>query len=306
MWATTSRPGPFPGVTLHLPYGSVPSVTGPNPNPITLVGLRRYSSPFCQPTTGIGCPPDGVPVFSSLFAMAPIANSVYNSLQAELNHRFGHGLEFLASYTWSKSIDNASSFENSVDPLDPERERSLSLFHAAQRFVLSEYWRIPAMPIRGWSRYLVNGWALAGIMTLQSGFPIRITSSSDLELMGSFDFEDPGEPNQIAPFHRLNPQSSGGYYFNPASFANGPLGVIGNAPRAVCCGPGIGELDLALHKDFALTEGKTLEFRTEFFNVFNRTEFLNPDGNISDGASFGTVSGERDPRLVQLALRLIF
>ena len=295
-----------PGVTLHLPYGSVPSVTGPNPNPITLVGLRHYSSPFCQPTTGIGCPPDGVPVFSSLFAMAPIANSVYNSLQAELNHRFGHGLEFLASYTWSKSIDNASSFENSVDPLDPERERSLSLFHAAQRFVLSEYWRVPTMPITGWSRYLVNGWALAGIMTLQSGFPIRITSSSDLELMGSFDFEDPGEPNQVAPFQRLNPQSSGGYYFNPASFANGPLGVIGNAPRAVCCGPGIGELDLALHKDFTLTEGKTLEFRTEFFNVFNRTEFLNPDGNISDGASFGTVSGERDPRLVQLALRLIF
>jgi Carboxypeptidase regulatory-like domain len=294
------------GVTLHLPYGSVPTVTGPNANPITLVGLRKYSSPLCQPTTGIGCPPDGVPVFSSLFAMAPMANSAYNSFQAEVNRRFSHGLELLASYTWSKSIDNASSFENSIDPLNPEKERSLSLFHAEQRFVISEYWRVPFMPVTNWSRYLVNGWALAGIWTLQSGFPVRITSENDNELMGSFDFETPGEPNMIAPFQRLNPQSSGGYYFNPASFTNGPLGVIGSAPRDVCCGPGIAELDLALHKDIPLAEGKTLEFRTEFFNVFNRTQFLNPDGNFSDGASFGTVSGERDPRIVQLALRLIF
>ena len=294
------------GVTLHLPYGSVPSVTGPNANPITLVGLRKYSSPLCQPTTGIGCPPDGVPVFSSLFAMAPMANSAYNSFQAEVNRRFSHGLELLASYTWSKSIDNASSFENSIDPLNPEKERSLSLFHAEQRFVLSEYWRVPFMPVTNWTRYLVNGWALAGIWTYQSGFPIRITSSNDSELMGSFDFETPGEPNMIAPFQRLNPQTSGGYYFNPASFTNGPLGVIGSAPRDVCCGPGIAELDLALHKDIPLVEGKTLEFRTEFFNVFNRTQFLNPDGNFSDGASFGTVNGERDPRIVQLALRLIF
>ena len=294
------------GVTLHLPYGSVPSVTGPNPNPITLVGLRKHSSPFCQPTTGVGCPPDGVPVFSSLFAMAPLANSVYNSFQAQVNHRFSHGLELLAAYTWSKSIDNASSFENSIDPLDPNKERSLSLFNAAQRFVLSEYWRIPALPVSNWTRYLANGWALAGIWTFQSGFPIRITSSDDLELMGSFDFEAPGEPNMIAPFQRLYPQASNGYYFNPASFANGPLGVIGSAPRDICCGPGIAELDLALHKDIPITEGKTLEFRTEFFNVFNRTQFLNPDGNISDGTSFGTVSEERDPRLVQLALRLIF
>ena len=294
------------GVTLHLPYGSVPSVTGPNANPITLVGLRKYSSPLCQPTTGIGCPPDGVPVFSSLFAMAPMANSAYNSFQAEVNRRFSHGLELLASYTWSKSIDNASSFENSIDPLNPEKERSLSLFHAEQRFVLSEYWRVPFMAVTNWTRYLVNGWALAGIWTYQSGFPIRITSSNDSELMGSFDFETPGEPNMIAPFQRLNPQTSGGYYFNPASFTNGPLGVIGSAPRDVCCGPGIAELDLALHKDIPLVEGKTLEFRTEFFNVFNRTQFLNPDGNFSDGASFGTVNGERDPRIVQLALRLIF
>jgi hypothetical protein len=294
------------GVTLHLPYGSVPSVTGPNVNPITLVGLRRYSSPFCEPTTGVGCPPDGVPVFSSLFAMAPIANSSYNSFQAQLNKRFSHGVQLLASYTWSKSIDNASSFENSVNPLNPASSRSLSLFDARHRFVLSEYWRIPDFKIANWSKHLANGWAVSGITTIQSGFPIRITSSSDLELMGSLDFEAPGEPNQVAPLRILNPRTSGGYYFDPASFADAPLGQIGNAPRAICCGPGIANVDMAIEKNILARESTTLQFRTEFFNVFNHTQSLNPDGNITGGSTFGLLRRARDPRLIQFALRLNF
>jgi hypothetical protein len=294
------------GVTLHLPYGSVPSVTGPNADPITLVGLRRYSSPLCQPTTGVGCPPDGVPVFSSLFAMAPIANSSYNSFQAQLNKRFSHGVQLLTSYTWSKSIDNASSFENSINPIDPSSSRSLSLFDARHRFVLSEYWRIPDWKVSNWSKHLVNGWAVSGITTIQSGFPIHITSSSDLELMGSLDFEAPGEPDQIAPLRRLDPRTSGGYYFDPASFTDAPLGQIGNAPRAICCGPGIANVDVAIEKIIIARENANLQFRSEFFNVFNHTQFLNPDGNITGGTTFGLLRRARDPRLVQFALRFTF
>jgi len=89
------------GVTLHLPYGSVPTVTGPNANPITLVGLRKYSSPLCEPTTGVGCTPDGIPVFASIFGQMPVANSSYNSFQTLVNQRLAHGLQFLAAYTWS-------------------------------------------------------------------------------------------------------------------------------------------------------------------------------------------------------------
>jgi hypothetical protein len=294
------------GATLHLPYGSVPTVTGPNLSPITLVGLRRYSSPMCEPTTGAGCPPDGVPVFSSLFAMAPIANSSYNSFQAQLSKRMSHGLEMLVSYTLSKSIDNASSFENSIDPIDPSRSRSLSLFDARHRLVVSEYWRVPDLKSSGWSRNLTNGWGLAGILTMQSGFPIRITSSSDQELMGSLDFEAPGQPNQIAPLHLLNPRNSGGYYFDPSAFADASLGQIGNAPRALCCGPGIANVDFAVHKLIPIRDKDRLEFRTEFFNVFNHTQFLNPDGDITDGSSFGLVQRAREPRLIQLALKFIF
>jgi len=305
--AYTIPAGAIPaGVTIHLPYGSVPSVTGPNPNPITLVGLRKYSSPLCQPTTGQGCPPDGVPVFSSLFAMAPVANSSYNSFQAQLNKRFSHGLQLLASYTWSKSIDDASSFENSVNPTDPNKSRSLSLADARHRFVLSGYWRLPDWKVSNWSGHVVNGWAVSGIATLQSGFPIRITSSSDRELMGSFDFEAPGEPHQVAPFRRLDPRRSGGYYFDPASFTDAPLGQIGNAPRAVCCGPGIANFDAAIHKTIPVKESTSLEFRTEVFNVFNHTQFFGPNGNIAEGTTFGQVQRARSPRLIQLALRLTF
>ena len=294
------------GVTVHLPYGSVPAVTGPNANPITLVGLRKYSSPLCEPTTGVGCPPDGIPVFGSIFGMMAVANSAFNSFQTLVNQRFSHGLQFLASYTWSRSTDNASSFENTVNPIDLRRSRALSLFDARQRLVVSEYWRIPEWRITNWSRHVSNGWALSGILTLQSGFPIRITSSSDRELMNSFDFESPGEPNQIAPFRRLDPPVSGGYFFAPSSFVDASLGQIGNAPRTICCGTGTTKLDLGVHKIVAIREGASLEFRAETFNVFNHTQFFNPDGNITDGSSFGRVSRAQDPRLIQLAVRLSF
>lgn len=295
-----------PGVTVHLPYGSVASITGPNAAPITLVGLRHYSSPFCEPTTGAGCPPDGIPVFASLFSNQPIASSSYNSLQALANRKLVHGLQFLAAYTWSKSIDDASSFENSINPIDPRRSRSLSLFDARSRLILSNYWQIPLSVTKAWTHILLGGWAIAGIFTVQSGFPIRMTSSSDEELMNSFDFESVGEPEQTGPFRRLSPQHSGGYFFDPSSFTDATLGQIGNTPRTLCCGPGVSNFDLGIHKTIPLTEGMKISFRAEFFNALNHTQFYNPDGNITDGGSFGQVSQARNPRLVQLALRLTF
>jgi hypothetical protein len=305
--AYTVPAGAIPaGMTLHLPYGSVASVTGPNANPITLVGLRKYSSPLCEPTTGAYCPPDGVPVFASLFAYDPVADSSYHAFQTLVNRRFSHGLQFLASYTWSKSLDNASSFEDAVNPIDPRKSRSLSLFDARHRLVFSEYWTLPNAKIEHWTRHLVNDWALSSILTLQSGFPIRLTSTSDQELMTSFNFETAGEPDQVSPFRRLDPRTSGGYYFDPASFRESALGTIGNAPRSICCGPGIANLDLGVHKAIPWSEGKKVEIRAEFFNVMNRTQFLNPDGNITDGETFGQVSRARDPRLIQLAIRLNF
>lgn len=328
------------GVTLHLPNGQV--VTGPNAKPIGIVGLRKYSSPQCNPIGGWdpvnqvwtnGCPSDGIPVFSSIFAQDTIANSAYNSLQASLDKRFAHGLQFTAAYTFSKSFDQSSSFEGIINPIDPRISRSLSAFDARHRLVLSYYWELPLRKYSGATGKLLNGWALSGITTLQTGFPIRISTVADNELMYSFDFELPGEPAQLAPLHTQRPQSNGNYFFDPNSFtdnATSPvfdqngnivtcaqqpgfecyqpslLGTLGNTKRTLCCGPGISNTDFAILKTIPITEAVHADFRAEFFNIFNHTQFFNPDGYVSDGAQFGQVTQTRDPRLVQFALKLFF
>jgi len=301
------------GVTLHLPYGSPGVVTGPNPNPITLVGLRRFSSPSCDPYTGNGCPSDGVPVFSSIFAQDTIANSNYNSLQASLEKRFTHGLQFQLAYTYSKSIDDASIFENILKPICDRCNRSLSLFDARHRLVVSYLWELPVPKYDGAKGKILNGWAISGITSFQSGFPIRIQSSDDAELENSFDFELPGKPDLVAPFKTFDPRKNNNYYFDPNSFAlpvqsdtSTPLQLLGNAPRTICCGPGINNFDFSVQKILPVGENKHFEFRAEFFNIFNHTQFLNPDGNISDGADFGRIKRARDPRNIQFALKFAF
>jgi Carboxypeptidase regulatory-like domain len=318
-------------VDFHLPYAQnnsvIPAGTTIAPNGITLVGLRRYSSPQCDPLSGTGCPADGIPVFSSIFAQDTIANSAYNSLQASLDKRFAHGLQFTTAYTFSKSFDEASSFEGILNPIDPRRSRSLSNFDARHRIVFSYYWELPLRHYSGAAGKVLNGWSLSGITTFQTGFPIRIQSLADNELMYSFDFELPGEPNQIAPFRTMRPQSHGNYFFDPNSFTENAsdnshppctagalfgcfdptlFGSLGNARRTICCGPHISQTDFAILKTIQLSETKHVDFRAEFFNLFNHTQFFTPDGNTSDGAQFGQVTQARDPRLMQFALKFFF
>jgi hypothetical protein len=131
--------------------------------------------------------------------------------------------------------------------------------------------------------------------------------------MNSFDFELPGKPDLIAPFHTQDPKTHNLYQFDPTSFAlpvqtasSTPLQLLGNAPRTICCGPGINNFDFSVQKITPIGEGKRLEFRAEYFNLFNHTQFLNPDGNISDGADFGRIKRARDPRNIQFALKFGF
>lgn len=313
------------GQTLHLPYipggpngTNIPCplvnapaacvITPTTDTPITLVGIRPYSSPFCNPFTGGGCPSDGVDVFSDIFTQNTLANSAYNGFQTSLEKRFSHGLQMEAAYTFGKSLDLASTFENLVDPINPKRNRSRSLYDARHRFVLSYYWELPVPKYDGFAGKALNGWALSGITAFQSGFPIRITEQDDIELQSSFDFETPGEPNVAAPFHKLDPRGPGNLGFNPDAFTEATVqpGTIGNAPRTVCCGPGMNNWEIAFLKVTPLNERFKLEFRGEMFNAFNHAQFFQPDGNFTDGADFGRVKRARDPRLVQFALKLTF
>lgn len=296
------------GMTLHLPYGPTASVTGPNPTPITLVGLRQYSSPNCVPTTGVGCPVDGIPVFSNIFSEDTIAHSNYNSLQVLLEKRFSHGLQFQAAYTYSKSLDNASSFESSLNPLDFNSTYGPSLFDARHRMVFSYVWELPVPKYSGFKGQLLSGWQTSGILTLQTGFPIRITSGDDVEELSSYFFEPPGEPNLTGPFHTQDARKNDGYVFDPTLFTNDTVlpGTIGNAPRSICCNPGIANFDVGVFKGFQLKERLRAEFRGELYNIFNHSQLYSVDGNISDGSDFGKALRARDPREIQFALKFIF
>jgi hypothetical protein len=309
------------GMNFHMPNGATVAGAGQTLN---FVGLRPYSSPQCNPLTGAGCPTNGVPVFSSIFAQDTIANSAYNSLQASLDKRFAKGLQFTLAYTFSKSLDEASSFEGILDPLPGAHNRSLSTFDATHRIVASYYWQLPGRKYSGFKGRALNDWALSGITTFQTGFPIRITSEADNELMDSFDFELPGEPDQLKPFKTQSPQKNNLLFFDPTAFTENTsdptcggspytgcydpslLGRVGSAPRTICCGPHVSSTDIAILKNISVSESKHFEFRAEFFNVFNHTQFVNPDGDSSDGSQFGQVTSARDPRLVQFALKFLF
>jgi hypothetical protein len=300
----------------HLPTGGTVQAAGQTLN---FVGLRPYSSPNCNPVTGgpgNGCPADGVPVFTNIFAEDTIAASAYNSLQASVEKRFSHGLQLQVAYTWSKSLDWASSFEETVNPFNYRSSRALSLFNSAQRFVLNYYWEFPVPRYNGFKGRLLDDWAMSGIIQFQTGFPIRIQTQDDAELISSLFFLSADAPQLTGPLQIQSgkqvttqvvngtPQT-GHFAFNAGSFSDPPLGSFSTTPRSICCGAGQNQWDVTFSKRIALSELRYFQFRADIFNLFNKTEFVNPDGNFSD-TTFGQIQQARDPREVQVALKFYF
>ena len=300
------------GYTLHMPYGSVAQY-GPGNPALNLVGLRPYSSPNCNPTgapftAGTGCPVDGTPVFTDVFAEDTIANSNYNALEMMVQKRFSHGLQFQAAYTFSRSIDDGSTFEETLDPFNYRASRGLSLFNSKQRFVISYDWELPVRKYSGFAGKVLDDWEVSGITQFQSGFPIRLNTEDDNELINSLFFLGTEAPSLNGPLQILNPKTNGGFYLNYNQFSDPPLGQFNNGTqRTLCCGPGLEDWDFSVHKKISFSENQYVQFRAEIFNVFNRTNFSNPDGGYSDGATgFGLITSASDPRLLQFALKYFF
>jgi hypothetical protein len=156
---------------------------------------------------------------------------------------------------------------------------------------------------------ILNGWELSGITRLTTGQPVTMQQSGDLSLcscdgqgLGSVDL-----PNWTGqPIKFLNPRNSANFqYFSTDSFYSMTLGVGGNANRRFFHGPGLNNWDMALFKTTAINERIGLDFRAEFFNVFNHAQFRNPVGDFS-APNFGDITSARDPRIGQLALKLHF
>ncbi|MBV8053144.1 MAG: TonB-dependent receptor [Acidobacteriaceae bacterium] len=263
-------------------------------------------------------------VFGSVGEQTTEGNSNYNSFQANLRNSPSHGLQFSASYTWSHSLDIGSNFEDTglgtraLNPFNPRANYGDSAFDARQRFVAYYSYQIPGRERSGGlMRLLTSGWEVSGITTLQTGFPITISSPGSYTSLTctSFVFYTCWDvPNVTGPVQIYgNPRSSpNNLWFNPGSFSQPPFGVIGNARRNFFHGPGLNQTDLALHKWIPLgsSESQRLELRLEAFNVFNHAEFNNPDGNFTDGippnGTFGRILSAGPPRLVQLAAKVYF
>lgn len=300
------------------PYGENYVYTSPTTGQ-TLYGTRPAGAFSNDPALG-------VPAFGSIFTINSIANSAYNSGQLRFERR-GTSQEFLASYTFSKSLDNASGFENLLNPFCFKCDRELSGFDVRSRFVLSYTYRLPFHRFAtggGFKRGLLDGWEVNGITTFQSGVPVRLVDlASDNSLTGGYDFEPADRPSIVGRIQTQDPRHSGcaidsgpgtgtpcnsqpNMFFNPNAFAYEPLGQFGNARHDMFAGPGANNWDFSIIKRTQIKERYSWEFRAEFFNVFNHAQFLNPDGNIGDGAVFGRVTQARDPRFVQFATKLNF
>ena len=264
-------------------------------------------------------------VYSSTGEIAGIANSSYNALEMSLRKRFSHGFSFLASYTWSKSIDDASSFnmtgsaakpvagENDLaqNPFDLAAERGLSMFDACNRFVFSYDWALPFWTHpQGWYQHALGGWHLDGIATLMSGTPFTVFDSNDVSAQGSapeitgFSAQRPnliGNPNN-GP-HSVTDWLKASAFQRLDLVAN--AGQFGTEGRNVNIGPGYADWDFAALKDIKLTESKQLQFRAELFNFLNHTNFRLPDSDISS-PTFNQILAAQPARQIQFALKFTY
>jgi hypothetical protein len=260
----------------------------------------------------------------------PIANSIYHALQVRVEKRFANGLEFLATYTFSKSIDDASltsmnseylgSFASLQDPNNPGGERSLSTFDIPQVLQFSYTYELPIG--RGKSiggnlnpilNGIVGGWRTNGIWRFNSGRPIN----PGLYVSDSLPTYGPQRPNLIGTPHRNrgNDSSWVNQYFTSVDgsdfFAQPAQYALGTAPRDLGAvrQPGANNADLSMFKEFGMgkiRDGMRLEFRLEAFNAFNHPQFGNPDTTFGD-PNFGKIYSQiNNPRQLQLALKLYF
>jgi hypothetical protein len=256
---------------------------------------------------GIGC------AFGNDDYEGSIGNSNYNSFQATLQHR-AKSLTFMIAYTYGKSIDQASSLADTVDPFNFHLTRALSAFDLKHNLVATYEYTLPVERLFKHSNRWTDGWVLSGITHASTGFPVTLSSSNDNSLQGS---NPNGVNNRYLDLPDMIPgsldvgkytQNGQSYYFNISLFKPNALGTPGNASRRFFYGPGSFNTDLALLKSVPISESKTVQLRIETFNFFNHSQFFGPqavNGNISSPL-FGQVVKAAPPRLMQLALKYTF
>jgi hypothetical protein len=272
-----------------------------------VIGVNNVNQPLPGPGAIQARRP--FPLYSGIGYYGPISSSIYHSFQFKSERRLSKGVTYLASYAWSRSIDNASEvFSSSPNPQNyGSYMRGLSNYDQTHRFTLSGLWELPFGKDRSFmsgahpvTNAILGGWNLGGILTLATGFPYTVSIPVDRANIGTG-----GQRPDVVGDWRV-PSPSIQQWFNPAAFALPAEFTFGNAGRNILRGPGFKSLDASIAKRFFTFERQFLEFRCELFNATNTPNFALPSATINT-ATAGRIFGVASPaRQIQFALRYEF
>ncbi|PYV92856.1 MAG: hypothetical protein DMG05_03310 [Acidobacteria bacterium] len=244
--------------------------------------------------------------FDSIIVTTSDINSNYHGLQLSLQKRFSRGLSLLANYTWSKTVDDY----NHSNPFNRHFDYGRSDDDISHTLNVSGIWQLPKMNVSGLANGLLNGWALTSIMVWRAGFPFSIYSGLDNSFSGvGLDRADfVGSDIHAAQLDSGRPHGQLiSEFFDTSLFVPNAIGTFGNTGKNILRGPRFFNTDFGMLKNTRITERAALQFRAEFFNLFNNVNFNQPDNYVSDGPGvFGGIFSAKDPRILQFALKLLF
>ncbi len=244
------------------------------------------------------------------------ANSSYHSLQVSVNRRFAHGMQFGGFWTWSKAMDyNDTDFLNVSSLISPKIwNYGLAGFDHTHAVRINYLWDIPAPKWNSTAgRLLAAGWQLSGITSFVSGAPLGVgfTQVTATDISGS-----PTDlPRVVVTGNPVLPKGQRTFYrnFNTGVFQLPAVGTIGNSAKTVIRGPGLNNWDIAAFKNLVVREPLHIQFRAEFYNAFNHTQFTSLDTTARFDAQgnqintdLGAFTAAGNPRIIQLGVKLYF
>jgi hypothetical protein len=242
--------------------------------------------------------------FSSVSEVGSNNNTKYHSGQLTIERRFSGGLSLLANYTWAKLLDDIGWTNPFYRAFDYGRSRD----DLGQSLKLSSIWEIPKMPFTGVAGGVLNGWGLTANVFWRGGFPFNIRSGKDNSLSGLGRDRPDFIGTDIHDAELDSGRSHGeliSKFFDTSLFVQNAVGTYGNTGKNVLLGPRFFNTDLGVTKSIRVKERVGVQFRAEFFNVFNNVNFRLPNSRLTS-SSFGTITSAYDPRILQLALKLSF
>jgi hypothetical protein len=253
------------------------------------------------------------PGFGSIVLSENAENAKYNSLQTEFRIQATKGLALQVMYTYSKAYDtdnppntnnaNVDDLNTASNPYNLNYDYGPSGLNRTNIFQADYIYQLPFFThsSSAVARTMLGGWKLSGIIISESGLPLNVALAGSNSSAGLGNGAT-NRPNQVGP---ITYPGTLGEWFNPAAFAAPALGTFGNAGHNDVVGPGRTNLNTSLFKDFQIKERATIEFRFETFNTLNHTQWQNPSTTFGSG-NFGVITSAYDPRVLQLALKLMF